>query len=92
MENELTKIKETLKGLMNDENATQIAEIGTQLEAIENEHKKLNEDYSGLKDSYIAMVKNTTLATKPQDDTQPSKVKDLDEVMTEALQKIVNKK
>ena len=91
MEKELTKIKEILKELINDENATKIAEIGSELDSVESEHKKLNDDYSGLKDSYIEIVKNTNLATKPKDDTIPEPMKDLDTIMQESLEKIVKK-
>ncbi len=92
MEKELAKIKGLLKELINDENATKIAEIGAELDSAESEYKKLNNDYSGLKDSYIEVVKNTTLASKPKDDTIPEETKDLDTIMKEALEKVVNKK
>ena len=92
MEKELTHIKELLKGIINDTNANQIADISKDLDSLENEHKTLQESHSKLKDDYIDIVKNTSLKGASNDDITPPAQKSLDDIMTESLQKVVNKK
>ena len=92
MEKEINEIKEALKGLVNEENAPKIAEIGTKLDAITSEHEKVKQDLSDIKDSYIGIVKNTTLATTHKEDDIEVTPKSLDDIMMEEAQKVLNTK
>ena len=88
----INEIKEALKELVNEENASKIAEIGTKLDAIDSEHTKLSKDYGELKDSYIGIVKNTSLAQSHKDTDIENTPKSLDEIMIEEAQKVLEKK
>ena len=92
MEKQISNIKEKLKGMMTEENAFIIAEIGTNLDEIESEHKSISEKYSDLSESYINVVKNTTLADHSDHKDIEQTPKSLDDIMEESLKKVVNKK
>ena len=77
---DLSKIKEMLKGLVNDSTSTeeveQIGAIVQELDNSEKEYTDLVTKHEDLRKKYIDAIKDTTFKQEPKEETKPMSLED----------------
>lgn len=95
MKNKYNEIYESAKDLLKKnltaDNSDMITLLSTKLDELSQEHSKLEEEISQLKDKYVENIKATTFRETPKDEVfdQP---KSLDEAITDSVNKIINER
>ena len=86
---DLTKIKEMLKGLINDSTTTeqveQIGAINQELDNANQEYTDLIAKQEDLRKKYIEVVKDTSFTQKPKD--EPEQPKSLEDCIQAEIEK-----
>ena len=86
---DLSKIKEMLKGLINDSTTTeqveQIGAINQELDNADKEYTDLIAKQEDLRKKYIEVVKDTSFTQKPKD--EPEQPKSLEECIQQEIEK-----
>lgn len=86
---DLSKIKEMLKGLINDSTTTeqveQIGAINQELENADKEYTDLIAKQEDLRRKYIEVVKDTSFTQKPKD--EPEQPKSLEDCIQAEIEK-----
>ena len=90
--NEITEsFKDLLKQNLTAENSEVITQLSTKLDELKQEHEKLEEENSQLKDKYVEYIKTTTFPEAPKNDVL-DEPKSLDDAITDSVNKIINER
>lgn len=85
-------VRQLLQAMTNKDNASEMAKIAQELDKIDGDYTKLEQEHNSLKDDFLEMVKGTALAKRQETPITPPEEKSLDEIMQEELKKIADKK
>lgn len=95
MKNRYNEIHESAKDLLKQnltaDNSEVITLLSTKLDELEQEHEKLEEEISQLKDKYVENIKATTFKDAPKDEVL-DEPKSLDDAIADSVNKIINER
>lgn len=90
--NEITEsFKDLLKQNLTADNSEVITQLSTKLDELKQEHEKLEEENSQLKDKYVEYIKATNFKETPKDEVL-DEPKSLDDIITDSVNKIINER
>ena len=89
---ELKKAKDSLKTLLTADNTETVTGIDAVLDSLSAEHKKAEDKIGELQETVVKYVRNTSFKTPSEEDPAEGDTKNLDELLSDTLDKIIEKR
>lgn len=90
-EETMKKAKDSLQTLLTADNTEAVTGIVADLDSLNAEYKKRGEKIGELQETVVKYVRNTSFGTPSGDDSENGDTKSIDEIISDSLEKIIEK-